>query len=414
MKELSFSSIKEVCGFLQGSKDISFEIKSSEDKYKFISKILLEFKYTKLKKKEKRIIKELLKRVTKYSDIQLKRLIRQWKKKGLVWQKKKANKGSFKKKYGIKEVARLIETDTNHEAINGNATKEIMKREWEVFKKQKFELVSKMSITTIYNIRKSNRQYNSSEALHYTKTQSTQINIGKREKPQPNGKPGYLRVDSVHQGDKDKIKGVYHINIVDEIVQFEFIGCIERISEEFMKVLLKDLIEQFPFKVINFHSDNGSEYINKIVAKLLNKLLIKQTKSRSRKCNDNALVESKNGSIIRKHMGRNHIPKKYAPWINEFYQKHFNQYLNYHRPCAFATDIIDKKGKIKKAYREYKTPYEKFRSLSNAEQYLKESTTFEKLDKIAYAESDNDFALKMKEAKLKLLAKIKKNEHFAK
>lgn len=49
-----------------------------------------------------------------------------------------------------------------------------------------------------------------------------------------------------------------------------------------MKKVLTELLAQFPFEIIEFHADNGSEYINKVVVKLLNKLVIKLTKSRPR------------------------------------------------------------------------------------------------------------------------------------
>jgi hypothetical protein len=132
---------------------------------------------------------------------------------------------------------------------------------------------------------------------------------------------------------------------------------------------------------------------------MLNRLMVKQTKSRSRKTNDNALVEGKNGAVIRKYIGRNHIPKRYANSVNDFYQKYFNTFINYHRVCAFATDFMDKKGKVKKKYDVYLTPYEKLKSLKNAEQYLKKGITFAKLDKIAYAESDIEFGSKLRKVR---------------
>ncbi len=107
-----------------------------------------------------------------------------------------------------------------------------------------------------------------------------------RRKPKPNGQPGYIRIDTVHQGDQDKQKGVYHINAVDELTQFEVICSVEKISETFLIPIIKQLLDKFPFKIINFHSDNGSEYINQHVAKLLKKLLIEFTKSRSRQTNE--------------------------------------------------------------------------------------------------------------------------------
>jgi transposase InsO family protein len=106
-----------------------------------------------------------------------------------------------------------------------------------------------------------------------------------------------------------------------------------------------------------FHSDNGSvdlgfcQYINHKVAKMLEKLRIEQTKSRSRNSNDNALAESKNASVVRKHMGNSPIPQKYAKPINAFYQEVFNDWLNMHRPCLFATEVVSDKGKIKKVYK---------------------------------------------------------------
>jgi len=75
------------------------------------------------------------------------------------------------------------------------------------------------------------------------------------------------------------------------------------ISEAFLLPVLELMMAQFPFVVEGFHSDNGSEYINHKVAKMLEKLRIEQSKSRSRHSNDNALAESKNASVVRKHMG---------------------------------------------------------------------------------------------------------------
>ncbi len=186
------------------------------------------------------------------------------------------------------------------------------------------------------------------------------------------------------------------------MTQWEIVGCVEGISEYFLSPLLEALLKQFPFRVIEFHSDNGSEYINYVVAKLLNKLTIDQTKSRPRKSNDNALVEGKNGSVIRKHMGYAYIPRRHAKAINNFYQMHFNAYVNFHRPCGYATIIVDEKGKERKIYNLYETPYEHFKKIPHAEIYLKDDITFEKLDQAATATSDLDCATMMQRAKQNL------------
>lgn len=406
MRNVTFKDMEGIKNFLLGNEERSFELSGREDRYVFISETLVYLNYLTLKKKDKSLIKECLQKITGYGSQQMKRLIKEWKEKGLRYKKRKSV-GASVSKYKPEDIALLIKTDVAHLTPNGNAVQAMLRRELLTFGKGEYETIAGISVSHIYNLRKHKKQYLSSEAVKYSKTIPVGKNIGERRKPSPSGIPGYLRVDSVHQGDFNGEKGVYHINIVDEVLQWEITGCVEKISDEFMIPLLEKLIEQFPFIIHNFHSDNGSEYINKMVAKVLERLLITQTKSRSRHSNDNALAESKNGSVIRKHMGRNHIPQKNAPIIDKFYEKYFNIYLNFHRVCGFATDYVDKRGKIKKKYDVYLTPYAKLKTIPNAEQFLKPGITFEKLDKIAYAESDNDFAEKMGKAKKEMIKRLK-------
>lgn len=206
----------------------------------------------------------------------------------------------------------------------------------------------------------------------------------------------------------DKQKGVYHINAVDEVTQFEVVCTVEKISEIYLIPALEEQLETYPFTVLSFHSDNGSEYINKRVAGLLEKLLIEFTKSRSRHSNDNALAESKNGSVIRKLFGYSHIPQHWAPLINDFNQQYLNPYLNFHRPCFFPEIRTDEKGKQRKIYRyeNMMTPYDKLKSLPNAKDYLKPGVSFEILDQLAYKISDNQAADQLQKARQKLFKTI--------
>ena len=75
------------------------------------------------------------------------------------------------------------------------------------------------------------------------------------------GNPVTLRIDSVHQGDLDGRKGLYHINAVDEVTQMEVAACVEKISERFLIPALQQMFEFLPFVILGFHSDNGSEYV---------------------------------------------------------------------------------------------------------------------------------------------------------
>ena len=208
--------------------------------------------------------------------------------------------------------------------------------------------------------------------------------LGNLDGTRPEGRPGWVRVDSVHQGDLDKVKGVYHVNAVETVTQYQFTGCVERISERYLVPVLERLLESFPFVVQAFHSDNGSEYVNYQVAALLEKLRVEEfTKSRPRRSNDNAWAESKSGSVIRKQFGYGHIPGRYAGRLDGSYREALDPYLNYHRPCLFPRVETDAKGKQRKVYRQahIRTPYERFKALPEAASNLRPDVSFLELDR---------------------------------
>jgi hypothetical protein len=245
-------------------------------------------------------------------------------------------------------------------------------------------------------------------ALAVGRTVSVARAIGIRKKPRPLGKPGYLRVDTVHQGDLDGVKGVYHINLVDEVTQWEILVCVDAITETEMAYVLQCALRLFPFVILGFHSDNGGETINGSVSAVLQRLLIEQTKSRSGRYNDNALIESKNGSVVRKHMGYWHIPKYEARKINSFYRDCFNEFLNFHRMCAYPTVLIGEGGKKKRVYGDAMTPCQRLLTIPGAEKYLRTGVTVSDLKEKMLRMSHLEYAKIMHEAKQKLFAAIKK------
>lgn len=399
MNDSRIVSIAQAQEFIKVGRHIDFQSASAQQTYQWVEEVLLRFRYFSCRKKEKSILREYIHIATGYSHSQLTRLVKKKKKWGKILLSS-TRRHTFTRRYGAEDIARLIETDNAHSRLSGKATKRIFDREYTLFGDTRFRRLKDISVSHLYNLRET-RQY-VSHALTFTKTQSVNVSIGERRKPDPQGRPGFLRIDTVHQGDRDGEKGVYHINLVDEVTQWEIVGAVEKISEAYLEPLLISALDQFPFRVLGFHSDGGSEYINMVVARLLNKLMIQQTKSRPRHCNDNALAETKNGSVIRKHMGYMHIPQPHAAVINRFYEEHFNGYLNFHRPCGFATEIISEKGRIRKVYDLYRTPFEALVGHPDALKFLKKDISLEKLNTAAHMMSDNACAAVMQKAKQEL------------
>jgi len=402
-------TVQEMKQVLESTTAISFKAKNKTEMYGWIETTLRESSYLKLKKKHRGTIRRYLQKMTGLKKSQVTILITQFKTKASV-RVKEYQRNSFSKRYTILDLALLAEADLALRKLAGPATAAIFQREYVIFGKKEYERLSNISSAHIYNLRQ--EQWYRDKTRLFQKTQARNVPIGERRKPDPQGKPGYIRVDTVHQGDSvNDGKGLYTINLVDEMTQFEIMVATEKISEAYMIPVLEAALKQFPFTIINFHADNGGEFINYRVADLLQRMLIKLTKSRSRKTNDNALVESKNGSIVRKYLGHMYIPQKYAELVNEWYQNFLNPFINCHRPCAFGKEVIlnERTGKRKRIYPHdwYQPPYEKLKSLEGATQYLTTGTTFEQLDKKAYAESDIEFAKKVERARAELFKKFK-------
>lgn len=406
MKLEDLTTVDQLTDFLSGTQSIAFSIISDKDtRYRRIQRELKRFHYQMLPRQSKGVVIRYLMKISGYSRQQITRLITQYRRTGCLQRRQRTTKG-FQQKYTNQDILLLAEMDRRHDTPCGQAIKKLCQRACDIYAESQYRALATISVSHLYNLRQSTTY--TRQRRHFKPTRSKPSSIGERRKPQPDGKPGYIRIDTVHQGDQDKQKGVYHINAVDEVTQFEVVCSVEKISERYLIPVLEQLLDAFPFTLLGFHSDNGSEYINQRVARLLEKLRIEFTKSRSRHSNDNALVESKNGSVIRKHFGHSYIAQHWAPLINAFNRQHLTPYLNYHRPCFFPETKVDNKGKQRKIYRyeSMMTPYEKLKSLDSAKDYLNPGVSFEILDKVVLKMSDNQAADRLQAARQKLFKTI--------
>lgn len=413
LQTAGLQTLAQVRAFVEGNQPVAFSLTDRSSGHFWMAETLKRFRYTHCTRTDKGLLRRYLAKVTGLSRAQVTRAITQFLAGGVIEDRRKAPVRPFVRRYTVADIRLLAEVDVLHSTLSGPATRKLCERLFQVFGDTRFERLAGISNGHLYNLRQQPTYRGSRTTAD--KTRPVRVTIGERRKPAPDGQPGYLRVDSVHQGDLDGVKGLYLITAVDEVTQFECVFAVERISEYFLIPVLEQLLTTFPFVIRGFHSDNGSEYINRRVAKLLEKLRIEQTKSRSRQTNDNALVESKNGSTVRKHLGYSHIPGRFAKHVNAFASGILTTYLNFHRPCYFPTEYADAKGKLRKRYRyqDMMTPYDKLKSLPEAQRYLKPGITFEQLDAIANEYSDNEAARRLNQARADLFQLINKSQQSA-
>ncbi len=396
--------LEEMEAFVENNRKVRFKAKAQEEVYDILEEVLQRQRYRRLSRGQKGIVRRYLAKLTGLSRAQLTRLIQRWSKHQRL-RLERAPRRRFARRYTAEDIVLLAAVDSAHEDLSGPAVRRILQREYEVYGQPLYQRLAQISAAHIYNLRKS-ATYRK-QRVRVQPTQARQVSIAERRKPDPRGQPGWVRVDTVHQGDHDERPGVYHLNAVDTVTQWEVVGAVETIGERHLVPVLEAMLHQFPFRIRGFHCDNGSEFINHRVAKLLNKLLVEFTKSRAYRTTDNALVEGKNGAVVRKHIGYGSIAGAQAEAFQRFYTAYLNPYLNYHRPCGFATLQEHSRGKRRRVYRaeDYRTPYEKLISLPGWEQHLKPGITRAYLESQAQRRSDTEAARQMQKAKAVLLAK---------
>jgi transposase InsO family protein len=411
MNEAQVRTVEQVRQVLEGTQALEFQRAQDDDeqRYAWIEAVLRRFDYRRLKRGERGVVLAYVQRLSGYSRAQVTRLVSRWVTGKRLLKQYRAPAQAFALRYTPADVALLAEVDRAMGTLSGPATACVLRRQRDVFGDARYERLAELSVGHLYNLRNS-AGYRAQRVV-LTKTQPTKTTaIGVRKAPAPEGRPGFIRIDSVHQGDQDGIKGLYHINAVDCVTQWEVVATVQTISEAHLLPVIEQVLEQFPFEILGFHADNGSEYVNRRVAAMLEKLRIEFTRSRPRHSNDNGLAETKNGAVVRKLFGYAHIPQRHAARFNTFCREYLNPFLNFHRPCLFATDRPDPKkpGRIKRVYRpkDAMTPLDKLLSLSEAAKFLREGVTLKDLRALATALTDVQAAEELNEARAALFRRV--------
>ena len=297
MNDSHIKTLAQVHAFLEGTHAVAFSLPTKPERYEFIRRSLIRFRYHQLPGPDKGLLLSFMTHVSGYSRVQVKRLVKAWLEHGKLRPRSSAGNG-FARQYTDADQRLLAKLDELHGTLSGPATRKLCERAWQLFGLAEYQRLAGISVAHLYNLRRA-RVYQRSRRT-FEKTRGT-------------------------------------------------------ISERYLIPALEQLLDQFPFVMLGFHADNGSEYINRHVVKLLKKL-------------------------------------------------HF-----------FPVITTNAKGKQVKTY-PYKammTPFEKLKSLDGTQQYLKPGITLETLDAIAMKINDNEAAKRRKEAKQQLFKTITEQNYQA-
>lgn len=410
MNEAQVRTFEQLRQVLAGTQALEFR-RTEDDagRYAWIEQVLRRFAYRQLGRAERGAVLAYLQRLSGYSRAQVTRLVSRWTIGQPLVKNYRRPEHAFARRYTAADVALLAAVDRAMGTLSGPATACVLRRQRDVFKVPGFERLADISVAHLYNLRAS-ADYRAQRVVQ-TKTRPTRrVDIGVRRAPAPEGRAGFIRIDSVHQGDFDGVKGLYHINAVDCLTQWQVVASVQTLSEAHLLPVIEQMLEQFPFVILGFHADNGSEYVNHLVARLLDKLRIEFTRSRPRHSNDNGLAETKNGAVVRKEFGYAHIPQRHAARFNTYCHEFLNPFLNFHRPCLYSTDVPDLKrpGRIKRVYRprDAMTPLDKLTSLAEVNRGLRDGVSLEHLRELATALTDVQAAEELNEARLALFRRV--------
>jgi transposase InsO family protein len=410
MNEAQVRTLEQLHQVLAGTQALEFRAaEDDEGRYAWIEQVLRRFGYRQLGRADRGAVLAYLQRLSGYSRAQVTRLVARWMTGKPLVKNYRRPEHAFARRYTAADVALLAEVDRAMGTLSGPATACVLRRQRDVFKVPGFERLGELSVAHLYNLRAS-AGYRAQRVLQSKTRPTRRVDIGVRRAPAPEGRAGFIRIDSVHQGDHDGVKGLYHINAVDCVTQWQVVASVQTLSEVHLLPVIEQMLEQFPFVILGFHADNGSEYVNHKVARMLEKLRIEFTRSRPRHSNDNGLAETKNGAVVRKEFGYAHVPQRHAARFNTYCREYLNPFLNFHRPCLFSTDLPDPKkpGRIKRVYRprDAMTPLDKLASLAEAHRGLREGITLAHLRELATALTDVQAAQELNEARSALFRRV--------
>jgi len=134
-------------------------------------------------------------------------------------------------------------------------------------------------------------------------------------------------------------------------------------SAEAVLAQLKQLEATVPYKMKEFHTDNGGEFLNWALHRYLTGRALKLpwTRSRAYRKNDNAHCEQKNWTHVRQLFGHDRFGHaELVPLMNDLYANEWSLFTNHFKPTFKLLKREKKNGKTKRIYEQKpQTPYQR-------------------------------------------------------
>ncbi|WP_342316410.1 DDE-type integrase/transposase/recombinase [Lysobacter sp. FW306-1B-D06B] len=319
LDESRIRTIEQVRAVLDGTR--TSDLAPAADRharYGWIATVLALLSYRQLKRADRGWVRRYLRHLSGFSRAQVTRAIQRWLAFKPLCRTPRRPSNAYARRYAEADLDALAEVEREYGRLSGSATVVVLRRMYQVYCDECFVRLQHLSVSHLYNLRRSVAY----QARHTVRTKTRSVRkataIAVRRAPAPDNRPGFIRIDSVHQGDFRGRWSVYHINAVDCFTQWQVVATVPSLKREHMLPTLRAMLAQFPFQFRGFHSDGGSEYVNYDVAAMLEQERIAFTRSRPRRCNDNALVEAKNGVVVRRQFGYSYVPAERAEQFNAF------------------------------------------------------------------------------------------------
>lgn len=329
--------------------------------YDSVTKILNARQYSRLDRRQKGIVRAFLIETTGYSRAQLTRLIAQWAKFRRL-AVNRSDRWRFPTRYTTSDIALLAELDAVHQDLPGPAVKHILAREYHLFGKAEYERLARLSVSHIYNLRRSTEYQHLRAWVQHEPSQM--LRLGRNLKPDARREPGYLSIRLVRAYSENELSG-YQICAIDGATKWRVLGCAESLREVHFSPVLEAVLHQFPFQIRGLRSELGIANFDP------------PTPSIEMRARSDAFQRALTA--------------------------HLNPYVNYHRPCAFTA--LERPSTSDRGPRRrtcYLTPYERLVSLSNWQTFLKPGITPLLLKRVSSRMSDTESARQMQHASLVL------------